>query len=102
VTKRILTYAPVALFIVLDLWATTTGTYASDRDRILPYLFALYSFLYMLPSIIACHRNHSQFLWIWLVNLFGTPLFLVPWIGALIWAFIDPKKTRAPIGAESI
>ena len=90
--KIFLTYTPIALFLILDVWAFTTGTYASDRDRILPYLFAIYAFLYMLPAIIACHRNHSHFFAIWLIDLLGTPLFLVGWIVALVWAFIDPKR----------
>ena len=92
VTKIVLTYTPVALALVLDVWAFSTGTYSSDRDRILPYLFAFYAFLYMLPAIIACHRDHSHFFAIWLIDLLGTPLFLIGWIVALIWAFIDPKR----------
>ena len=95
VSKRILTYTPIALFLALDIWASTTGTYASERDRFLPWLFAAYAFLYMVPSIIACHRDHSKFIWVWLVNVLGTPLFLIGWIAALIWAFIDPKKNQA-------
>jgi hypothetical protein len=46
----------------------------------------------MLPAIIACHRNHSHFFAIWLIDLLFTPLFLVGWIAALVWAFIDPKR----------
>ena len=91
-TRITLTYAPIALVLILDVWAFGTGTYASDRDKILPYLFASYAFLYMLPAIIACHRNHSHFFAIWLIDLVGTPLFLVGWIVALVWAFIDPKR----------
>jgi hypothetical protein len=94
VTKRVLTYTPIALFLVLDIWAFATGTYASDRDRILPFYFAAIAFLYMLPSIIACHRNHSQFLGVWLADILGTPLFLIGWFIALIWAFVDPKRNR--------
>jgi hypothetical protein len=94
VTKRVLTYTPIALFLVLDIWAFATGTYASDRDRILPFYLAVIAFLYMLPSIIACHRNHSRFLGVWLVDILGTPLFLIGWFIALIWAFVDPKRNR--------
>jgi hypothetical protein len=94
VSKRILTYTPIALFLALDGWAATTGTYASNRDRVLPWLFAIYAFLYMLPSIIACRRDHSKFFWVWLVNVLGAPLFLIGWIAALIWAFVDPEKKR--------
>ena len=92
--RIVLTYAPIALVLILDVWAFSTGTYASDRDRILPYLFAIYAFLYMLPAIIACHRNHSHFFAIWLIDLLGTPVLLVGWIVALVWAFIDPKRRR--------
>jgi hypothetical protein len=49
----------------------------------------------MLPAIIACHRDHSHFLAVWLIDLLGTPLFLIGWVGALVWAFIDPKQKRA-------
>jgi Superinfection immunity protein len=92
-TARIfLTYTPIALVLILDVWAFSTGTYASDRDRVLPYWFGLCAFLYMLPAIIACHREHSHFLAIWLIDLLFTPLFLVGWIVALIWAFIDRKR----------
>jgi hypothetical protein len=91
-TKIFLTYTPITLALILDVWAFSTGTYASDRDRILPYLFAIYAFLYMLPAIIACHRNHSHFFAIWLIDLLLTPLFLVGWIVAIVWAFIDPKR----------
>ena len=94
ITRLLLTYTPIGLVLILDAWAFSTGTYASDRDRILPYWLAICAFLYMLPAIIACHRNHSRFFAIWLIDLVFTPLFLVGWIGALIWAFIDPKRTR--------
>jgi hypothetical protein len=50
-------------------------------------------FLYMLPAIIACPRNHSHFFAISLIDLMFKPLFLLGWIVALIWAFIDPKRT---------
>jgi Superinfection immunity protein len=93
ITRLLLTYTPIGLVLILDAWAFSTGTYASDRDRILPYWFAICAFLYMAPAIIACHRNHSRFFAIWLIDLVFTPLFLVGWIGALIWAFIDPKRT---------
>jgi hypothetical protein len=46
----------------------------------------------LLPAIIACHRNHSHFFAIWVIDLLFTPLFLVGWIAALVWAFIDPKR----------
>ena len=93
--KKVFAYVPVALFWALDWWAFTTGTYASERDKILPYYFALLSFLYMLPAIIAAHRDHSHFLGVWFVDLLGTPLFLVGWFIAIIWAFIDPKRKQA-------
>lgn len=93
-TKKIFAYAPVAFLWGLDLWASSTGTYASERDKIFPYYFALLSFLYMLPAIIAAHRDHSHFLLLWLVDVLGTLLFLVGWFVALIWAFIDPRRKR--------
>jgi hypothetical protein len=93
--KKIFAYAPVVVLWGIDFWAASTGTYASERDKIFPYYFALLSFLYMLPAIIAAHRNHSNFLSLWIVDLFGTFLFLVGWFVALIWAFIDPKRKRA-------
>jgi hypothetical protein len=93
ITKLLLTYAPIGVVLILDVWAFTTGTYASDRDKTLPYWFAVWAFLYMLPAIIACHRNHSHFFAIWLIDLLFTPLFLLGWIVALVWAFIDPKRT---------
>ena len=46
----------------------------------------------MLPAIIAYHRNHSHFFAIWVIDLLFTPLFLVGWIAALVWALIDPKR----------
>jgi hypothetical protein len=95
ITKRLLTYIPIYLALMLDVWAFSTGTYASDRDRILPYWFGVCAILYMLPAIIACHRDHSHFLGVWLIDLLGTPLFLIGWVGALVWAFIDPKRKRA-------
>jgi hypothetical protein len=49
----------------------------------------------MLPAIIACHRNHSHFFAIWVIDLLFTPLFLVGWIAALVW----PLSTRNA-GAE--
>ena len=73
-TKKVFAYVPVAFFWAQDCWAFTTGSYASERDKILPFLFAVLIFLYMLPAIIAAHRNHSHFLSVWFVNLLGTPL----------------------------
>lgn len=93
ITKVLLAYAPIAFVLILDVWAFSTGTYASNQDRILPYWFATCAFLYMVPAIIACHRNHSHFFAIWLIDLLLTPIFLVGWIAALVWAFIDPKRT---------
>ena len=93
--KKVIAYIPVALFWALDWWAFTTGSYASERDKILPFLFAVLIFVYMLPAIIAAHRNHSHFLGVWLVDLLGTPIFLVGWFIALIWAFIDSKRKEA-------
>ena len=90
--KKVFAYAPVIVLWGIDLWAFSTGTYASDRDKIFPYYFALLSFLYMLPAIIAAHRDHSHFLALWLVDLLGTFLFLVGWFVALLWAFIDPRR----------
>ena len=92
-TKKVLAYGPIVPFLALDLWAFSTGTYASERDKILPYLFAVYIFLYMLPAIIAAHRNHSHFVGVWLLDLLGTPFFLIGWFISLIWAFIDSKKS---------
>ena len=46
----------------------------------------------MLPSIIAAHRDHSQFVWLWLTNVIGDALFCVGWIAAVIWALMDPAK----------
>ena len=94
-TKKVFAYVPVASFWALDWWAFTTGTYASERDKILPFLFAVLIFLYMLPAIIAAHRDHSHFVGIWLVDLLGTLVFLVGWFIAIIWAFVDPKRRPA-------
>ena len=94
-TKKVFAYVPVASFWALDWWAFTTGTYASERDKILPFLFAVLIFLYMLPAIIAAHRDHSHFLGIWLVDLLGTLVFLVGWFIAIIWAFVDPQRRPA-------
>ena len=93
IARVLLTYSPIALVLILDVWAFSTGTYASERDKILPFWFAICAFLYMVPAIIACHRNHSHFFAIWMINLLFTPLFLIGWIAALVWAFIDPKRT---------
>src|SRR5437588_13117410 len=92
-TKKVFAYVPVASFWALDWWAFTTGSYAREQDKILPFLFAVLIFAYMLPAIIAAHRDHSHFLSIWLVDFLGTPVFLVGWFIALIWAFVDPKRT---------
>lgn len=91
-SRIVLTYTPVGLVLILDVWAFSTGTYASDRDILLPYWFGICAFLYMLPAIIACHRAHSHFFAIWVIDLLFTPLFLVGGIVALVWAFIDPKR----------
>lgn len=93
-TKKVLAYAPLGAFLVLDVWAFTTGTYASERDRVLPYLFFGYALLYMLPSIIAAHRDHSRFGLLWTVNFFGGALFCAGWAVAVIWAFVDPKRAN--------
>lgn len=93
-TKILLTYIPIGLVLLLDIWAFSTGTYASPRDKVLPYWFAVCAVLYMLPAIIACHRDHSHFFAIWLIDLLGTPLFLIGWVVALVWAFIDTKASR--------
>jgi len=93
-TKKLFAYVPVVFFWALDWWAFTTGNYASERDKILPFYFAVLIFLYMLPAIIAAHRNHSYFLGVWLVDLLGTPIFLVGWFIAIIWAFLDPKRKQ--------
>lgn len=92
--KKLMAYTPVAAFWIVDAWAFATGTYASERDKILPYLFAVLIFIYMLPAINAAHRDHSQFIWIWLIDIFGTPFFLIGWVVALIWAFIDPRRRQ--------
>jgi len=93
--KKAFAYIPVVLFWALDYWAFTTGSYASERDKILPVYFAVLVFLYMLPAIIAAHRDHSHFFGIWLVDLLGTPIFLVGWFIAMVWAFVDPKRKQA-------
>lgn len=93
--KKIMAYAPAAIFLTLDVWAFSTGTYASERDKLLPYYFAGLSILYMLPAIIAAHRNHSHFVAIWIVDLLGTFIFLIGWFIALVWAFLDPRGANA-------
>jgi hypothetical protein len=91
-TKKAFAYVPVAFFWALDWWAFTTGSYASEKDKVLPFLFAVLVFLYMMPAINAADRDHSQFLSVWLVDLLGTPLFLFGWLIDLMWAFIDSKR----------
>jgi uncharacterized membrane protein len=68
-TKKAFAYVPVVFFWALDWWAFTTGSYASEKDKVLPFLFAVLVFLYMLPAIIAAHRDHSHFLSVWFVDL---------------------------------
>lgn len=99
-TKLILAYVPVVLFIGLDIWAFATGTYASDRDRVLPYYFAFLAFATMAPAIIAAHRDHSQFIGVWLVDLLGTPLLCIGWFAALIWAFLDPARRQPRMNTD--
>ena len=93
--KKVFAYIPVVFFWAMDWWAFTTGSYASERDKILPFLFAVLIFVYMLPAIIAAHRDHSHFLGVWLVDLLGTPVFPVGWFIAIVWAFVDPKRKQA-------
>ena len=99
ITRVLLAYSPIALVLILDVWAFSTGTYASDRDRILPYWFAICAFLYMVPAIIACHRNHSRFFAIWLIDLLFTPLFLIGWIADLGLGLYRPE-TQEPKADE--
>jgi len=68
-TKKAFAYVPVVFFWALDWWAFTTGSYASEKDKVLPFLFAVLVFLYMLLAIIAAHRDHSHFLSVWFVDL---------------------------------
>ena len=89
--KKIFAYAPVVVLWSIDLWAASTGTYASERDKIFPYYLALLSFLYMLPAIIAAHRDHPHFVNLWLVDFLGSFVFLVGWFVSLIWAFIGRR-----------
>jgi hypothetical protein len=51
-------------------------------------------FAYMLPAIIAAHRDHSHFLGVWLVDFLGTLVFLLGWFIGIIWAFVDPKREQ--------
>ena len=51
-------------------------------------------FVYFLPTIVACSRNHTNALAIFILNLF-LGWTLIGWVVALIWAVYnkEPVKT---------
>jgi len=54
-------------------------------------IFAIFIFLYFVPSVIAYKRTHRNFLAIFVLNLFLGTTF-VGWVGAFIWAVINDRK----------
>ena len=48
------------------------------------------SMIFFLPAIIAGFRDAPSYIGILIVNVVGGP-FLIGWIAALIWAFVDRK-----------
>jgi hypothetical protein len=48
--------------------------------------------VYLLPGIIASHRNHHQKVAIWVLNIFGGWTGF-GWVGALVWAFTNPSAS---------
>jgi len=56
----------------------------------------LFTFIYILPSIIALKKNHKDKLWIILINLFLGLVFGVGWLIALAWCLlVDDKRQRS-------
>lgn len=58
--------------------------------------------LYLLPSIIAYHKNHKHKIPIILINILGGGVWGVGWLIALVWCFIEPKKNAVTSSAEEI
>ena len=56
--------------------------------------------VHTLPGKIAIKRNHSQAKAIEIMSLLGLLLFPL-WMGALIWAYMEPVKMKATMEATS-
>lgn len=54
---------------------------------------ALIVFVYFIPTIVACSRNHINSLAIFILNLF-LGFTLVGWVAALIWAVYKPEPVK--------
>lgn len=64
-------------------------------------VIALISFIYFLPSVIACIRKHSCRWAIFFLNLFmGFTGF--GWVAAFVWAFTNNTIARKPTIAEEL
>jgi len=53
--------------------------------------FAIFLYIYFLPTIIGRRKNHEHIWWIFLINLFGAGTG-IRWFIVLIWAVNGPHS----------
>lgn len=58
--------------------------------------------IYFIPSIVAYHRKHLQFIPILLLNIF-LGWTLLGWVGAFVWSFMNSStSTNAGTGSATL
>lgn len=67
---------------------------------LIPFIFILISLaIYIIPSVVAFHRNHPNRWIIFAINMaFGATV--IGWIGALVWAFNAAHRSNQANGSH--
>lgn len=88
------------LMVAVALWGST-----NDMPAEAFFLIPVMVGIYLLPTLIAAHKEHRSQMAIFAVNLF-LGWSLIGWVGALAWALMNPaaEKTvimQAPSASEA-
>lgn len=87
---------PMALLAIIAILHPAVESNATGAWLLIAFGISIGSLIFFLPTIIAGLRDAPSYIGILIVNTVGG-LFLIGWIAALIWAFVDRRPTSVVV-----
>ncbi len=91
--------APMSLFAVVAVLSPTVDSASAGGSLLVAAAVSVAAMMYFLPTTVAALREAPSYVGILIVNTVGG-LFLIGWIAALIWAFVD--RQPGPVIVQNI
>lgn len=90
---------PMSLFAIVAILSPTVDSGSAGATLFVAVAASVAALVFFLPTTIAGLREAPSYMGILIVNTVGG-LFLIGWIAALIWAFVD--RQPVPVVVQNI